>query len=155
MRSLLGCERNPKTSFATRTVGVLMCCCRLVPRMWSLNNKVAHVPRVVPIDGSGEIRAAVVRAGGAVGCDGLAEALAVPNTVRNQKYSATTFVFQVLYEQFSYFSNLYFLLVALSQFIPALQVRSAPSRAPHQRKGPVAQYFWRVLSSKPCARLRR
>ena len=29
---------------------------------------------------------------------------------------------QVLYEQFRYFFNLYFLLVALSQFIPALQV---------------------------------
>jgi hypothetical protein len=37
---------------------------------------------------------------------------------------------QVLYEQFRYFFNLYFLLVALSQFIPALQVpRISPSSA--------------------------
>lgn len=44
------------------------------------------------------------------------------NVVRNQKYNPWTFIFVVLYEQFRYFFNLYFLLVALSQFIPPLQV---------------------------------
>ncbi|KAF0853026.1 mitochondrial phospholipid-translocating ATPase [Andalucia godoyi] len=46
----------------------------------------------------------------------------VPNVVRNQKYSVLTFIPQVLYEQFRFFFNMYFLIVALSQFIPALKV---------------------------------
>ncbi|KAF9559015.1 aminophospholipid-transporting P-type ATPase [Agrocybe pediades] len=45
-----------------------------------------------------------------------------PNIVRNQKYNAFTFLPIVFYEQFKYFYNLYFLLVALSQFIPALKI---------------------------------
>lgn len=45
-----------------------------------------------------------------------------PNIVRNQKYNAFTFLPIVLYEQFKFFFNLYFLLVALSQFIPALKI---------------------------------
>ncbi|KAK7466492.1 putative aminophospholipid-translocase [Stygiomarasmius scandens] len=45
-----------------------------------------------------------------------------PNTVRNQKYNAFTFLPIVFYEQFKFFFNLYFLLVALSQFIPALKI---------------------------------
>jgi len=43
------------------------------------------------------------------------------NTVRNQKYNVFTFLPIVFYEQFKFFFNLYFLLVALSQFIPALR----------------------------------
>ncbi|KAF4588762.1 putative aminophospholipid-translocase [Pleurotus pulmonarius] len=45
-----------------------------------------------------------------------------PNIVRNQKYNAFTFLPIVLYEQFKFFFNLYFLLVALSQFVPALKI---------------------------------
>ena len=45
-----------------------------------------------------------------------------PNTLRNQKYSIVTFFPLVFYEQFKFFFNLYFLLVALSQFIPALKI---------------------------------
>ncbi|GAM24916.1 hypothetical protein SAMD00019534_080910 [Acytostelium subglobosum LB1] len=45
-----------------------------------------------------------------------------PNVVRNQKYNVYTFVFVILYEQFKYFFNLFFLIVALTQFIPSLQV---------------------------------
>lgn len=45
-----------------------------------------------------------------------------PNVVRNQKYNVVTFLPHVLYEQFKFFFNLYFLLVALSQFIPALKI---------------------------------
>ncbi|SNX82093.1 probable NEO1 - P-type ATPase, a proposed aminophospholipid translocase [Melanopsichium pennsylvanicum] len=44
------------------------------------------------------------------------------NVVRNQKYNVVTFLPKVLYEQFKFFFNLYFLLVALSQFIPALKI---------------------------------
>jgi phospholipid-translocating ATPase len=45
-----------------------------------------------------------------------------PNIVRNQKYNAFTFLPIVFYEQFKFFFNLYFLLVALSQFIPTLKI---------------------------------
>ncbi|KAJ3089562.1 putative aminophospholipid-translocase [Quaeritorhiza haematococci] len=44
------------------------------------------------------------------------------NVVRNQKYNVITFLPLVLYEQFKFFFNLYFLLVALSQFVPALKI---------------------------------
>ncbi len=44
------------------------------------------------------------------------------NVVQNQKYNVITFLPLVLYEQFKFFFNLYFLLVALSQFIPALKI---------------------------------
>ena len=44
------------------------------------------------------------------------------NVVRNQKYNFATFLPLVFYEQFKFFFNLYFLLVALSQFIPALKI---------------------------------
>ncbi|KZT54722.1 phospholipid-translocating P-type ATPase [Calocera cornea HHB12733] len=44
------------------------------------------------------------------------------NVVRNQKYSMFSFLPLVLYEQFKFFFNMYFLLVALSQFIPALKI---------------------------------
>ena len=47
-----------------------------------------------------------------------------PNTVKNQKYNAFTFLPIVFYEQFKFFFNLYFLLVALSQFVPALKIGS-------------------------------
>lgn len=42
--------------------------------------------------------------------------------MRNQKYSLLTFLPMILYEQFKFFFNLYFLLVALSQFIPPLKI---------------------------------
>ncbi|PWN48183.1 putative NEO1-P-type ATPase [Violaceomyces palustris] len=44
------------------------------------------------------------------------------NVVRNQKYNIISFLPVVLYEQFKFFFNLYFLLVALSQFVPALKI---------------------------------
>lgn len=44
------------------------------------------------------------------------------NIVKNQKYSIITFLPITLYEQFKFFINLYFLLVALSQLIPALRI---------------------------------
>lgn len=44
------------------------------------------------------------------------------NAVCNQKYNLLSFIPLVLYEQFRMFYNLFFLLVACSQFIPALRV---------------------------------
>ncbi|KAJ1985409.1 putative aminophospholipid-translocase [Dimargaris verticillata] len=44
------------------------------------------------------------------------------NAIKNNKYNLVTFIPLVLYEQFKFFFNLYFLLVALSQLVPALRI---------------------------------
>ena len=44
------------------------------------------------------------------------------NAISNAKYNPVTFIPLILYEQFKFFFNLYFLLVALSQAIPALRI---------------------------------
>lgn len=44
------------------------------------------------------------------------------NVVSNAKYTAFTFLPVTLYNEFSFFFNMYFLLVALSQAIPALRI---------------------------------
>ncbi|BFZ12719.1 hypothetical protein BsWGS_15758 [Bradybaena similaris] len=44
------------------------------------------------------------------------------NVVRNQKYSIISFIPKVLFEQFKFFLNLYFLIMALSQLIPELRI---------------------------------
>lgn len=45
-----------------------------------------------------------------------------PNAVSNAKYTPWSFLPRTLYNEFSFFFNLYFLLVALSQVIPALRI---------------------------------
>ena len=45
-----------------------------------------------------------------------------PNIIRNQKYHPATFLFVVLFNQFKYFFNLYFLVVCITQFIPIFRV---------------------------------
>ena len=42
--------------------------------------------------------------------------------MRNQKFSVFSFVPLVLYQEFRHFFNLFYLLTAVSQFIPALKV---------------------------------
>ncbi|XP_033626415.1 probable phospholipid-transporting ATPase IIA isoform X1 [Asterias rubens] len=44
------------------------------------------------------------------------------NKIRNQKYNIITFLPLVLYYQFRLFLNLYFLVMAISQFIPSLRI---------------------------------
>jgi phospholipid-translocating ATPase len=44
------------------------------------------------------------------------------NVIRNQKYNIITFLPLVLFEQFRVFLNLYFLLMACTQFIPMFRV---------------------------------
>ncbi|GAA5811925.1 hypothetical protein MFLAVUS_005372 [Mucor flavus] len=44
------------------------------------------------------------------------------NVIINQKYNVITFIPIVLFQQFAIFFNMYFLLVALSQFVPALKI---------------------------------
>jgi len=45
-----------------------------------------------------------------------------PNVIRNQKYNIFTFIPIVLFNQFKFFLNLFFLIMALSQFIPQLRI---------------------------------
>merc|ERR1719232_1807720 len=45
-----------------------------------------------------------------------------PNVIRNQKYSVLSFIPLVLFNQFKFFLNLYFLVMACSQFIPQLRI---------------------------------
>ncbi|RFU26697.1 hypothetical protein B7463_g9637, partial [Scytalidium lignicola] len=45
-----------------------------------------------------------------------------PNAVSNAKYTPISFLPRTLYNEFSFFFNMYFLLVALSQIIPPLQI---------------------------------
>ncbi|KAI9880182.1 MAG: putative aminophospholipid-translocase [Pleopsidium flavum] len=45
-----------------------------------------------------------------------------PNSISNAKYTPWSFLPRTLYNEFSFFFNLYFLLVALSQIIPALRI---------------------------------
>lgn len=45
-----------------------------------------------------------------------------PNVVSNAKYTPWSFLPRTLYNEFSFFLNLYFLLVALSQVIPQLRI---------------------------------
>lgn len=45
-----------------------------------------------------------------------------PNAVSNAKYTPLSFLPRTLYNEFSFFFNMYFLLVAMSQIIPALRI---------------------------------
>ncbi|KAK6616842.1 ATP synthase subunit 9 [Polyplax serrata] len=45
-----------------------------------------------------------------------------PNLIRNQKYNLVTFIPLVLFQQFRFFLNFYFLIMALSQFIPDVRI---------------------------------
>ncbi|XP_065828760.1 probable phospholipid-transporting ATPase IIB isoform X2 [Oscarella lobularis] len=45
-----------------------------------------------------------------------------PNVIKNQKYNVVTFIPLVLFQQFKFFLNLYFLIVAVSQFVPSLRI---------------------------------
>ncbi|XP_069687692.1 probable phospholipid-transporting ATPase IIB isoform X2 [Periplaneta americana] len=44
------------------------------------------------------------------------------NVIRNQKYNIITFLPLVLFQQFKFFLNLYFLVMATSQFIPDIRI---------------------------------
>jgi len=45
-----------------------------------------------------------------------------PNVIRNQKYSVFSFIPLVLFNQFKFFLNFYFLVMACSQFVPVLRI---------------------------------
>ena len=46
----------------------------------------------------------------------------VSNRLNNQKYNFLTFMPKVLYNEFKFFFNMFFLIIALSQFVPFLKV---------------------------------
>ncbi|XP_054549956.1 probable phospholipid-transporting ATPase IIB isoform X2 [Talpa occidentalis] len=57
-----------------------------------------------------------------LGCPEKCEEKHPGNSIKNQKYNVFTFIPGVLYEQFKFFLNLYFLVVSCSQFVPALKI---------------------------------
>ncbi|XP_035038693.1 probable phospholipid-transporting ATPase IIB isoform X1 [Hippoglossus stenolepis] len=57
-----------------------------------------------------------------LGCPEKCEEKYPKNGIKNQKYNIFTFVPGVLYQQFKFFLNLYFLVVACSQFVPSLKI---------------------------------
>ncbi|XP_040841083.1 probable phospholipid-transporting ATPase IIB isoform X1 [Ochotona curzoniae] len=57
-----------------------------------------------------------------LGCPEKCEEKHARNSIKNQKYNVFTFIPGVLYEQFKFFLNLYFLVVSCSQFVPALKI---------------------------------
>uniref|UniRef100_A0A8C6XE34 Phospholipid-transporting ATPase n=1 Tax=Naja naja TaxID=35670 RepID=A0A8C6XE34_NAJNA len=57
-----------------------------------------------------------------LGCPEKCEEKYPRNAIKNQKYNVFTFIPGVLYEQFKFFLNLYFLVVSCSQFVPALKI---------------------------------
>uniref|UniRef100_A0A672GH95 Phospholipid-transporting ATPase n=1 Tax=Salarias fasciatus TaxID=181472 RepID=A0A672GH95_SALFA len=57
-----------------------------------------------------------------LGCPEKCEEKYPKNSIKNQKYNIFTFVPGVLYQQFKFFLNLYFLVVACSQFVPSLKI---------------------------------
>ncbi|XP_052232597.1 probable phospholipid-transporting ATPase IIB [Dreissena polymorpha] len=71
------------------------CCCK----------KKEYKPRTVPI-----------------GLTRLSEEKYPKNVVRNQKYSVITFLPKVLFDQFRFFLNLYFLIMSSSQFIKEIRI---------------------------------
>lgn len=58
------------------------------------------------------------------------------NTIRNQKYNIITFLPLVLYQQFKFFLNLYFLVMATSQFVPDIRIGYL-----YTYWGPLVSYF--------------
>ena len=75
--------------------------------------------------------------------------------MRNQQYNVASFFPIVLYEQFKFFFNLYFLLVALSQFVPQLRIGMTHSPAVRVEYADSGEY--RLLSniySPTCFRAR-
>ncbi|XP_029410679.1 probable phospholipid-transporting ATPase IIB isoform X4 [Nannospalax galili] len=57
-----------------------------------------------------------------LGCPEKCEEKHPRNSIKNQKYNVFTFIPGVLYEQFKFFLNLYFLVVSCLQFVPALKI---------------------------------
>jgi phospholipid-translocating ATPase len=111
--SLLRDRRHTRTPVPGRRSGSLLCCvCDLFAAMGQvLCKKKQFKSRVVSVSGSAVSATA--------GSDKYPS-----NVIRNQKYNVITFLPVVLYNQFKFFLNLYFLLMSCSQFINDLKVGS-------------------------------
>lgn len=48
--------------------------------------------------------------------------ITAPNIIKNTKYNPYNFIPKVLYDEFKFFSNMFFLLICLSQFYEPLKV---------------------------------
>uniref|UniRef100_A0A665US54 Phospholipid-transporting ATPase n=1 Tax=Echeneis naucrates TaxID=173247 RepID=A0A665US54_ECHNA len=97
------CESVPTASVREFPPGDILICCDCL----------AHVFRRKK-----ELKARTVW----LGCPEKCEEKYPKNGIKNQKYNIFTFVPGVLYQQFKFFLNLYFLVVACSQFVPSLKI---------------------------------
>ncbi|CAH1365615.1 probable phospholipid-transporting ATPase IIB isoform X1 [Tenebrio molitor] len=93
------CNRNPKRR---RSLGAMMCSC------WCSMFRKCCGPR--------ELKPRKIMLGSQT--PGQFPA----NAIRNQKYNIITFLPLVLYQQFKFFLNLYFLIMATSQFVPDIRI---------------------------------
>lgn len=101
---LQGKKRSPKYRFFCCLCHCIQfCCSRFCKTMSSLCGERVHKPRTVYIGRKSN------------------ESF-TPNMIRNQKYNIITFIPLVLFHQFKFFLNLYFLVMAVSQFIPDVRI---------------------------------
>ncbi|CAG2108793.1 unnamed protein product [Medioppia subpectinata] len=105
---------NKKNKKSRRKTSILCCICVLTANCLSamvrlLFGKKQLKPRTVYVRGSDRFNEKTKQSFPA-------------NIVRNQKYNIITFLPIVLFNQFKFFLNLYFLLMACSQFITSLKV---------------------------------
>ncbi|KAK2560742.1 putative phospholipid-transporting ATPase IIB [Acropora cervicornis] len=76
------------------------------------------------------------------------------NVICNQKYNIITFIPLTLYNQFKFFLNMYFLLVATSQFIPQLRIGYLYTYwGPLDQRVPADMVFLRTSEKNACQRL--
>ncbi|KAF8367410.1 tat-5 [Pristionchus pacificus] len=93
----------PSVSSRASSFSMSRCCSSLFGRRRTLHSRTVRIGYGPVLGGSGSY---------------------TPNTLCNQKYNIFSFVPLVLFQQFKFFLNLYFLLMACSQFIPMIQIGS-------------------------------
>jgi phospholipid-translocating ATPase len=89
-----------------------------------VESKPAYTPPTIPFPESLFIRPRPIPEARVIYMDGNIYPANInePNVINNSKYTVVSFFPLVLYQQFRYFFNLFFLLIALSQFINMLKV---------------------------------
>ncbi|CAJ0585807.1 unnamed protein product, partial [Mesorhabditis spiculigera] len=93
----------PAPSVSGSRCGMMGCCSSLFGRRRVLHSRTVRIGYGPLLTGAGSFS---------------------PNVVCNQKYNIFSFIPLVLFQQFKFFLNLYFLLMACTQFIPAIQIGS-------------------------------
>ena len=130
--SLLGNVRpsvssRSRTSISNRRSCPCLCClCYLLnDKFWKMGSILCHKkqlkPRAVSVHGTATTTSSSPPPPSSSYAQSAAEKFP-SNVIRNQKYNVITFLPVVLFNQFKFFLNLYFLIMASSQFINELKV---------------------------------